>query len=384
MKSKKNYGGETALYKGIYETSAGYAYIFLRLSACRTEETLSGRFYEKGGRRALNEVSVVVPVYNLKDRLPSTLGSLVRQDFEDLEIVVADDASQDGGADCACDILQRSGRPFRVIRHEENMGCSAARNRGFRESSGRYVLFFDGDDMAESNFISSLYRSVNGSGADFASCGYKTLDVAAGEVKDFPLICPDGLSKDKILEMRILNKLDIPHCATLYRRDFLVRNSLSYKEGCSAGEDVEFLTKVLCRAEKFVFLPDCLYIYVQHDGMGSRSGVKEREKKIERYLHSTEAHFRAAEYIKRNSSGKRLRLLAENMMLPLACLRMLSYFAMSGQKERFYTMLSSKAVRRIILASRASFLIKPEIFLRGCSALFVPSLYYKKYSGYAE
>ena len=331
----------------------------------------------------MTEVSVIVPVYNLEERLPSALGSLVRQDFGDLEIIVVDDASHDNSACCARDILQRSGRRFRIIRHEKNLGCSAARNRGLNEASGRCVLFFDGDDMAESCFISSLFRSLNESGADFASCGYKTLDAAAGEVREYPLICPQGLPKEKILEMRIMNKLDIPHCATLYRRDFLTRNSLCYKEGCTAGEDVEFLIKVLCRAEKCSFIPDCLYIYVQHDGMGSRAEITDREKKIERYLHHTEAHFRSAEYIKRYTKGKKLRVIAENLMLPLGCLRMLSYYAMSGQKDRFYEMLSSDAVRRIISGSRASALIKPEVFLRGCSALIMPSLYYKKYRGYA-
>lgn len=333
---------------------------------------------------AVAEVSVIVPVYDLKDRLPSTLGSLVRQDFEDLEIVVVDDASRDGSAACAEEILARSGRPFRVIRLDKNLGCSAARNRGLQESSGRCVLFFDGDDMAESNFISSLFRSLNESGADFASCGYKTLDVSAGEVKDFPLICPEGSSKEKILEMRILNRLDIPHCATLYRKKFLEDNRLCYKEGCSAGEDVEFLIKMLCRAEKGYFIPDCLYIYVQHDGMGSRSEIKDRETRIERYLHHTEAHFREAEYIKKNTKGKMLHTLAEHMLLPAACLRMLSYYAMSGQRDRFRSMIQSKEIRRVIFESRASFFIKPEVFLRGCAALLLPTLYYNKYSGYGD
>lgn len=332
----------------------------------------------------MSEVSVIVPIYNQREMLPATLGSLIRQDFADLEIVAVDDASTDGGAQRACEILSRGGRNYKLIRLGKNVGCSSARNRGLRESSGRYVLFFDGDDMAEAGFISALHASITENGGDFASCGYKTHDPLSGEVKDFPLVAPEGLSMEEILELRILNKLDIPHCATLYRKDFLTGSAIAYKDGCSAGEDVEFLIKVLCRANKCSFVPDCLYIYVQHEAMGSRAEIKNRKKKIERYLHHTEAHFREAEYIRRNAGGKRPRLLAEDMLLPLAYLRLLSYFAMSGQRERFDALLSSKDIRRAIFKSRGAFFIKPEVFLRGCAALLLPSLYYSKYSGYAE
>ncbi|WP_302795078.1 glycosyltransferase family 2 protein [Cloacibacillus evryensis] len=327
-------------------------------------------------------ISIIIPVYNMESRLPFTLASVINQSFDNLEIIVVDDCSVDNGVAVAEETLKNSNRSYKIIRHNKNKGVSAARNCGLKAANGRYIAFIDGDDVIENNFVSALYEAISKSDSDFVGCGYKILELKDGTEERRHLQVSSTMSTNDILVGRILNKIDMSHCATLFRKEFLIGNDLFYEEGCTAGEDIEFLIKVLCRCEKPSFLNECLYVYVQHQDMGSRKEIKSSEKKMQRYLHHTEAHFREAEYIKKYTNNKGLSILAGNMILPQAYLRLLSVYAMNDDSERFNATLKSRKIRNILFYSYKSFLYKPEVFLRACVALYAPIVYYKKYRNY--
>ncbi|MDR1651656.1 MAG: glycosyltransferase, partial [Synergistaceae bacterium] len=128
-------------------------------------------------------ISVVVPAYNSAGKIAVTLGSLIAQDYENLEIIAVNDASGDDTADVAREVLGNSSRPWKVIDHEVNRGVSVARNTGMDASRGEYLAFVDADDTVENDYISGLFRSIEATGGDVAVCGYKTLDEATGTVK---------------------------------------------------------------------------------------------------------------------------------------------------------------------------------------------------------
>lgn len=93
-------------------------------------------------------VSVVLPTYNRAGLLPDVLENLRRQTFEDFEVLVVDDGSDDG-----TEQMFRGGDHewVRYIRHETNRGASAARNTGIRKARGRYIAFQDSDDRWKPN-----------------------------------------------------------------------------------------------------------------------------------------------------------------------------------------------------------------------------------------
>ena len=332
----------------------------------------------------MSKVSAVIPIYNLEDKLEQSLRSVAGQTFGDMEIIVIDDASQDGSLRAASQILQNSARPYKIIKHEKNRGASASRNEGLRAAEGEYVIFIDGDDMLEENSISVLCEALEASGGDYAACGYQVLESASGAREEHFLDVADGLDWRGVLIGRILNKIEVSHCATLFRRSFLIDNDLCYADGCVAGEDIEFLIKMLCRRPRGVFIRDCLYIYVQHSGMGSRKGVSDKSGKLRRYEHHTGAHFREAEYILEHTQDKTLAVLAGNLLLPLAYLRQLSVYAMKNDRAAFDKLIKSRDVRKILIRSFKSLPYKPEVFFRSLFALIAPQLYYKKYNHYLD
>lgn len=93
-------------------------------------------------------VSIVVPHYNLGAYLPATLQNLAEQNYENIEVIVVDDASTDMHSVLAIDELARQPDPrLKVVRLTTNVGLAAARNVGIGHAKGRYVLTLDADDL---------------------------------------------------------------------------------------------------------------------------------------------------------------------------------------------------------------------------------------------
>ena len=93
-------------------------------------------------------ISIVVPVYNIMDRVKFVIKSLISQDYHNLEIIVVNDASTDDSLSVVEDFVAANmiGNVF-IISHNKNKGVSAARNTGLMGSKGEYIAFVDGDDM---------------------------------------------------------------------------------------------------------------------------------------------------------------------------------------------------------------------------------------------
>ncbi|MDL1975761.1 MAG: glycosyltransferase [Deltaproteobacteria bacterium] len=89
------------------------------------------------------KVSTVIPTYNRSAFLGSAIESALNQRFEDFEIIVADDSSMDNNKEV---VRSFKDKRIRYIRHEKNMGVSAARNTAIRASKGEYIAFLDDDD----------------------------------------------------------------------------------------------------------------------------------------------------------------------------------------------------------------------------------------------
>jgi glycosyltransferase involved in cell wall biosynthesis len=89
------------------------------------------------------KVSVVIPTHNRADVVGDAIQSVIFQTFEDWELIVVDDASEDNTEEV---IGSFKDQRIRYVRHEANRGGAAARNTGVRESSGDYIAFLDSDD----------------------------------------------------------------------------------------------------------------------------------------------------------------------------------------------------------------------------------------------
>lgn len=100
------------------------------------------------------QISVVVPVKDRRQFLRQTILSLLADDGVSTEISVVDDGSTDGSLETIQDL------PVRRIRLDRSIGVSGARNLGLRESRGRYITFFDSDDLLAPRALTHRFHAL--------------------------------------------------------------------------------------------------------------------------------------------------------------------------------------------------------------------------------
>lgn len=88
------------------------------------------------------QISVIIPTYNRKKLLSRSLNSVLSQTRVAHEIIVVDDASNDGTAS----MLRTQFPDVITLQHKKNLGVSAARNKGIKKASGNWLAFLDSDD----------------------------------------------------------------------------------------------------------------------------------------------------------------------------------------------------------------------------------------------
>lgn len=102
-------------------------------------------------------ISVVIPAYNVGPFLKETIGSVLNQTVLPSEIILVDDGSKDNTARVA----KSFGEKVKYI-HQENKGCSAARNSGIRAATCEFFAFLDGDDLWELNKLEIQLKTIQG------------------------------------------------------------------------------------------------------------------------------------------------------------------------------------------------------------------------------
>jgi len=111
-------------------------------------------------------ISVIVPVYNVEAYLPLCMESIINQTYENLEIILVDDGSEDK-CPAICDSYMLSDNRIVVI-HKENGGLSDARNIALRNAHGEYVTCIDSDDYVALDYIESLWKLLRENQADIS------------------------------------------------------------------------------------------------------------------------------------------------------------------------------------------------------------------------
>ena len=128
-----------------------------------------------------NLVSCIIPVYNTEKYLEKCLESVIKQTYQNLEIIIIDDGSTDSSP-LICDLWKKKDDRILVI-HKENGGQSSARNVGLDMMTGEWVVFIDSDDYVHPQFVELLLMSAKKNNVKLATCFFK--DVEERDYIDF-------------------------------------------------------------------------------------------------------------------------------------------------------------------------------------------------------
>lgn len=218
------------------------------------------------GINVLNTVvSIIVPVYKVEAYLEICIDSILQQTYPYLEILLVDDGSPDR-CPAICD--DYAGRDSRIsVIHQENKGLSASRNTAMKKATGKYILFVDSDDVLLPDACARLVQCAENYSADFVAGHYVNVDESGRLKKD---IIQKGIKRQYSKQIRdgqafLLEKLKAKtyECMVwqnLYRREFLVQNSLYFIPGI-LREDEEWMPRVLCHAARVAEISEPFYQY---------------------------------------------------------------------------------------------------------------------------
>lgn len=112
----------------------------------------------------MDKISIIVPVYNSAKFLNLCISSIIKQDYQNLEILMINDGSTDNSAEICKDFCQKDKR-VRLI-NKPHGGIASARNLGLDILTGDLVMFVDGDDWLADDGIKRLYQAMEDSNAD--------------------------------------------------------------------------------------------------------------------------------------------------------------------------------------------------------------------------
>lgn len=124
-------------------------------------------------------VSVLVPVYNVKTYLRECLDSLAAQTLDSIEFICIDDGSTDGCSEILDAYAAKDVR-FRVI-HKENSGYGASMNVGLRAARGTYIGIVESDDFADAEMFAALSREADANHADVVKSNFFSFTKREGD-----------------------------------------------------------------------------------------------------------------------------------------------------------------------------------------------------------
>ncbi len=126
------------------------------------------------------KVSIITPVYNVRNFIFDTISSVLEQDYRDWELILIDDNSTDGGYE---EIVAEYGsfEKIKIIRNTKNSGAGFSRNAGLDLAEGRYIAFLDSDDIWSRNKLSSQLKFMEEHNAPICHTSFSFIDFK-GEV----------------------------------------------------------------------------------------------------------------------------------------------------------------------------------------------------------
>ena len=226
-------------------------------------------------------ISVIVPVYNVKNYLEKCLDSIINQTYKNLEIILINDGSTDESLDI-CYMYEKKDNRIKVY-NQENHGLSYTRNRGIELARGKYIGFLDSDDVISPFMYEFLYKAINEYNSKISICDFVRFSDKPTFNETYESI---SLTKiDAIKELMIDKKIANHAVDKLYLRELF--DDVKFPVG-KKYEDISTIYKLFLKSEFVSYVPCNLYGYYFREGSitgcYNKSAVKDYIKAInERY-----------------------------------------------------------------------------------------------------
>lgn len=205
-------------------------------------------------------VSVITPSYNCEDFLEETIQSVIRQTFQDWELIIVDDHSSDSSYSIA-QIFSKKDSRITAIRLPENGGAAVARNTAIERAKGRYIAFLDSDDLWKENKLEQQLQFMQDNEYEFTFTNYDIHSLLDNSIQE------KKIQLKKLSYNELLNTNRIGCLTAMYDT---ARIGKIFMPLIRKRQDYALWLQVLKQVEYAHLLPKSLAIYrVRHESISS-------------------------------------------------------------------------------------------------------------------
>ncbi len=264
------------------------------------------------------KISVCIPTYNRVNLLPQAIESVLAQTYQDWELIICDDGSQDGTVEF---MAAYKDKRIKYVRHPENIGKSNNMRSGFNAATGTYFIKFDDDDRLTPKFLAKTVAILeSNSELDFVGT-------------DHWIINEEGIRDDKATQLNsqqwgrtnlkegmvedllsvVFVKQSFQVGATLFRREVLVEVDFMRPDWQSC-EDNDLLVRLALAGKKAYYLPELLMEYRFHSEQGGIDRAIPYLRDKLRYLNSYQFESERLEQVREKRLGETQQILGVRLI----------------------------------------------------------------------
>ena len=214
-------------------------------------------------------ISIIIPVFNVRDYIGKCIESIIQQSYHNIEIIVINDGSTDGSGEMCRQFADKDSRMVYV--YQENQGSVGARKKGLMLAKGKYIVFADGDDYAQVDYVEKLYELMIENDVDFVYSNYMVNGKEQRYVKqvqlyreqDLNMECRIDLLCNHLFERNVEKEvIDCNLYGCIYKKSIIYDCYMELSNHQQYGEDLLCFCNLLMKCKSLMFVPIALYHYV--------------------------------------------------------------------------------------------------------------------------
>lgn len=219
-------------------------------------------------KNAKYKISVIVPVYNKCDYLEQCIDSILLQTYQNIELLLIDDGSDDGSGEI-CDRYADEEERVRVF-HQINAGPTAAVLTGMREAQGTYYMFVDSDDYVSKEMLQKMAVHITGQKGEIICCNH-VLEKQRETVSVIQPLKPgiyEGTKLQKEIKEQLLGNesriIPLSRCMKLCERSVFEGNEKYYDTKLHMGDDVNLIYPALLNSKRIVIMEKAFFYHYRY------------------------------------------------------------------------------------------------------------------------
>lgn len=224
-------------------------------------------------------VSIIIPVYGVEDYIARCARSVFRQTYQNLEIIFVDDCTPDNSIGVLRAVMEEYPErkaQVKILKHDHNLGLSAARNTGLEAATGEYIFHCDSDDWMDDVLVEHLMEKVLDEGFDLVYSDYYETYLD----KELRIAQDVGTNGENCVIAMLYGKLRGCNWSRIIKSTLYTENNIKYVEKANMHEDIGTMLRIFAVANKIGYVNEAHYHYIQYNGNSllSSSGSSKKRR----------------------------------------------------------------------------------------------------------